>query len=394
MSNLIKFYLATIFWTTVNMFTSGTVVQTFMMENGFSEQLTNTIFSCGQIITLTVMLLTSPVIDKIHNVIKANMSTYLLYIPFILVLCAICFYGSIPLFLVVLLCLTVAGYSVGSGLHCSLSYKVPYAIMDIRNYGRVTSVSGILTGIMGLLLSLLLTWMQNTLGYRTAMTTIYLICLPLIIVVVLVSASMKALPNAPMPIKKEAKSFNYLRFKPFTSLIAANFLRGFGTGILNVVVTIGYYCGCIDSNSATILVIISNLTTFLGCGLYSITTGKLSDKRIILISALFISLSVPFMLVGNNTLVFLITYAIATTFWTVINYAIPVAVVQIADYSIMGQYSAGRMLLHIAGSSLAGVAAIPMIKFLGPLPTMLLTAGTFLFCGISYYVYMKKNKLR
>ena len=60
----------------------------------------------------------------------------------------------------------------------------------------------------------------------------------------------------------------------------------------------------------------------------------------------------------------------------------------------MGQYSSGRLLLHTSGSGLAGFLCIRLIDLIGGLPTMILPGVCFLVCGISYFVYRKKNNLR
>ena len=394
MSNLIKFYLSSTLWVVVNTFTAGAVLQTFLMENGFSEELTNIICSSGQVISIIAMLLFSPVADRIKGVIPATARTYLLCIPIVILLFCVCLWGNFGWILTALLFLTIGLYSVGCGLQNSLTYKLPYMILDMRHYGRITAICGILTGVMGLLISLVLTWLQNAWGYANAMTALFLLCLPLLFATYILIRTMRPIASAPAPAKKDAVKINYFRFKPFCQLIAANFLRGFGTGILNVVVTVGYYCKVLDADSAAIVVVISNFTTFMGSSLYSVITGRIPEKWILLITCIGMCVSTPIMLIGNSTILFLIGYGLATTFWTVVNYSIPVATTQIADYTVMGQYSSGRLLLHTAGSGLAGFLCIRLIDLIGGLPTMILTGVCFLVCGISYFVYMKKNNLR
>ena len=394
MSNLIKFYLSSTLWVVVNTFTAGTALQTFLMENGFSEELTNIICSSGQVISIIGMLLFSPVADRIKEVIPATARTYLLYMPLAVLLIAICLLGNFGWSLTVLLFLTIGLYSVGCGLQNSLTYKLPYMILDMKYYGRITAICGILTGVIGLLISLALTWLQETWGYTNAMTGLFILCLPLLLATYMLIRTMRPIASAPAPVKKDAIKVNYFTFRPFSQLIAANLLRGFGTGILNVVVTIGYYFDILDTKSAAIVLVISNFTTFLGSGLYSVLTGRIPEKWILLLANIGICISAPIMLIGSNTTLFLIGYAFATTFWTIVNYSVPVATVQIADYTVMGQYASGRLLLHTAGSGLAGFLCIRMIKLIGGLPTMLLTGACFLVCGVSYFIYMKKNNLR
>ena len=140
MSNVMKHYISSGLWVTVNTFTAGAVLQTFLMEHGFSEELTNIITASGQIISLVVMLLFSPVSDRIRNVIKATAGTYLLYLPILFVLLTVCLQGRITPLTTVLLFLTIGLYSCSGGLQSSLTYKLPFVTLDMRMYGRVTSI--------------------------------------------------------------------------------------------------------------------------------------------------------------------------------------------------------------------------------------------------------------
>ena len=52
-------------------------------------------------------------------------------------------------------------------------------IMDMSLFGRVTSINGILIGILGLLMSAILTWLQTCLGYTYAIRSIFWACIPM-----------------------------------------------------------------------------------------------------------------------------------------------------------------------------------------------------------------------
>ena len=179
MRNILKYHLNYTFWVAVSTLTSGTVLQTFLMENGFSENTTNVVISIFQIVNIVVMMLCSRLADRVKNVIRAYAGLFLLYIPMVIMLAVISFSSGITTVLAILLFVGMALYSTGSGLNCSMAYKLPYVIFDISQYGRVCSVAGILTGIFGVAVSLLLTWLQGTLGYSTAMKVMFLLCIPL-----------------------------------------------------------------------------------------------------------------------------------------------------------------------------------------------------------------------
>ena len=131
MNNIVKYYLYGTLWVAVNMVVTGTVFQSFLMEHGFTEELTNIVTSFSQVISIAAMLLFSPIADKVRNIIHATANTYLLYLPLLLVLLVICLYGSIPSFVVILLFIAVMSSATGFGLLNSLTFKLPYAIMDM-----------------------------------------------------------------------------------------------------------------------------------------------------------------------------------------------------------------------------------------------------------------------
>ena len=159
-------------------------------------------------------------------------------------------------------------------------------------------------------------------------------------------------------------------------------------------VTIGYYSDCLDSSSASVLVVITNIITFLGCTVYSKVSSKLHDRLTILFSSIAIVLFLPAMLFFKSTAAFLIFYGITYFFVVHINYAVPVAVTRLVPYEIAGKYNAGRMLLNTLGTSLASALCIPMFDIIGAIPTLILCAAVQLVSGVMYYYVLKAERLK
>jgi hypothetical protein len=154
-------------------------------------------------------------------------------------------------------------------------------------------------------------------------------------------------------------------------------------------VTIGYYHKCIDSFSASVIVVITNAMTILGCLVYSKISGVIKDRRILLFSSIAVFIFMPLMVLRGKTIDYLVFYTIVYFFITIINYAVPVTVTKIADYDIIGQYSAGRMLLNTLGTSIAGLVCVWLFERIGVLVTITLSGGLQLLSGVGYYVYLK-----
>ena len=225
------------------------------------------------------------------------------------------------------------------------------------------------------------------------MQVIYWISLALLPIYIFLLHSYKE--NQPISSATTAKpeKFHFLTDKTFSVLIIPNLIRGFNLGIINMAVTIGYYAGYLDSQSASILVVISNLVVIGANAVYAWLAGKYSDKYTILISSIAVFIFMPMMFLLKTTTGYLLFYGISFFLVTIIGNAVPVAVTRIADFRTMGQYTAGRMVLNTLGSTLAGFACIPMFRLMGVLPSIIIAAAFQLLSGLAYYFYMQKNNI-
>ena len=75
-----------------------------------------------------------------------------------------------------------------------------------------------------------------------------------------------------------------------------------------------------------------------------------------------------------------------------LNNGVPFILTKVIDYNVMGQYSAGRMLLNTLGTSLAGFLCIPMFRVMGVIPALALSGGLQLLSGIGYYIVLTRMK--
>ena len=279
--------------------------------------------------------------------------------------------------------------NISFGLNNVLAYKFPYHVIDMKDYGKIVAYSGIIVGIISTLITLLLSFAQKNFGYFDVMKIAYIFVLILICAYLAVTNSFKSVYDEKKQADGKAK-ISILKYKPFTYLVIPNILRGFSLGMINTVVTVGYYIELIDSYSASILIVITNVGNVLGSFVYSRVTNRINEKNILLTTSIAFSVLMP-LIVAGNTFTFLLFYAFAYFVVIIINYSIPVAVTRICDYRVMGQYSAGRMLINTLGTSLAGFLCIPMINLFGALVTMTM-AGLFqLIAGIGYYIYITKE---
>jgi len=181
-----------------------------------------------------------------------------------------------------------------------------------------------------------------------------------------------------------------LKYKPFTVMVIPNLLRGFNSGIVSMAVIIGYFVGLLDSFSASVLLIVTQVASVLGYVVYTWFAGR--EKTMLLVCSIVMLLSLPGMIMKDTT-VFLAVYGIAQMMITIIGVAVPTAVVRLIDYEVAGQYNGGRMLLHTAGTFFASLLCSTMLKTIGPPATLIVAGFAQLVSGVWYFWYLKRNRI-
>ena len=257
-----KFFLQSVFYTIISTMITGPVLQTFMLESDISEELVGVYFSVMSIIQVFIMLFLARITDKIKNIIKASAYVQLFHIPFLVLLILICFLKMDNIFAPVLVFGIIT--NLVFGVYAVLLYKLPYHIMDMKNYGSWSGLASVFSGTTGCLLSVILTVSQKRIEYMSAMMVAFCLCLGTVFLFFWSLISCKPVDMQPK-MTNNFEKVSLLKYKPFVRLIIPNLLRGFCAGIVNLAVTIGYFADKLDSSSSGILLIITQMSTI---GLY------------------------------------------------------------------------------------------------------------------------------
>lgn len=397
MTNYTKYYVHIICWNIIVFFICpGPVIQTFLAECGISESNVFIINSTLSIFQFATLIVASPLIDKTKNVIKATALTMLCSIPIILFLLYSCYRQGIfsPT------SFAVMGISfflsqVGAGIYLCICYKLPYHIIDMTKYGRVSAFSGAIAFVATLILSSLLTYVQSITGYFPAISMMFIICLISVVIFVITTLSFKKINTCEDSIDKKAKNkINIFKYRPFYSMIMPNLFRGICVGATGAIVTIGYYCNMINSKSAGVLVILTSLMSFLGYIAYPLLEKKLNEGKIILIFSVINMMAMPFIFAFSSTSLLLVLYAISLFTSIVIGNAVPVGIAKVVDYEVMGQYSGYRMIIHVFATSGFGFVSMFLLNTLGVTLTMFLVALLQLISGILYFRFFKTESYK
>lgn len=138
MGNIKKLYLSSIVWNLILMVAGGSILQTVLLETGLSEERTNQFFAIMQVVQVGTIILSASYADKVKNLIKTYAHCHWLTIPLILSLILLCtFRLTIRPAVYVGLLATGIFFNIAVGLANIFSYKVPYLIMDMNQYGKV-----------------------------------------------------------------------------------------------------------------------------------------------------------------------------------------------------------------------------------------------------------------
>ena len=260
--------------------------------------------------------------------------------------------------------------------------------MDMSRYGIYNSVSGIVSGVIGLGAAALISFLQARFDFFAIMRVFYVLT---VIFTLLMTAATFSLKESTERLELgggEVKKSNVLKYKPFLVLIIPNVLRGFCAGIIDMITAIGYFIGRLDKESAAILMTVVSLTAIVASLVYSFIARKIREKYILLGSSILVVVFMALMVLIKGTAAFIVFYSLAYFFIYLVSISVPVSIARTIHYEIIGQYSGGRMLLHTLGITISGFVCIPMIKLLGAEVSLILSGCMQLISGFCYYLFL------
>lgn len=393
MNNKTIFYFQHAAYSCVNIIVDGTIFQTFLLECGIGEAKVSIYFSVMQIVRTLAMLLLSKYSDNIKNVLRWVAICFSSQVIQLLVMGVICFATEISVDIKYWL-LFAAGivFSVFMGLCNVLSYKQPYHIINIEEYGAVSAKLGIIVGVVGMAFTALIAFASNRFSYFGSMAVVCIFSMILSILSGVINRFYKPIDvKAPT---QNTRKINIFSYKPFYQLLFPNFMRGFSTGIFNLVAVIGYHSNILDKTTAALLVTLSQIATFIGCQSFLFIALRRKSGTACLISSIVMLVSLPLMSIGSSATVFLAMYFIAFFFSIIISYGVPTIVAENIEYECIGQYTAWRMALYTAGISIGGALVPTLLESVGSVGTLLISGISMLPCGIGYYIFEKNAKKR
>ena len=389
--NLIINYSKAALYNIASLFLIGGIVQIFLLENGIDAQRVSVFVSVMQVAEISSMVVFSPMFERRKDLFRLNSRFHLLLLPmlFAMIFCCVAKGTGVQTKYLLVLIGGVITY-MGIGLVSFTEYKLPYKIMDMQQYGSISAVQGIIVGITSLTASAIVAKAIDGRDYNGTMLFFLILAVVLILVCSRLVLRFRELNiNASMT-KNADRKINLLRYKPFYLLIVPNLMRGFATGTFGLFPTIGYHLGMLDSKTATDMVTIGNVAIFATFLFYRRFAKLHKDKELLLFAGSMLLFLMPLSFAGFGRTGFLIIYAVAFIFKTILESVSPIALVPIIDYEIVSQFSAWRVSLYLLGLAVSGLVTIPMIDRFGILETMILNGVFFVICNLITYVVIRR----
>ena len=363
---------------------TGPLMQTFLSGIGFTEgqiYLHATLFQAVNVLTILLCA-------RFADTPKLLLRTALIQLPG-----AVLFLGYLPLCLLrnasvsayLWLLLISLVQSVAFALHTVCEYKVPYYIYQPQTYGTVLAFCGILSSVVSLIIGSVMSVLSAQYSYTALMCGAFIVSFVFLLFAGILSLYQKSL--IPMPEHTHPEQsikiplISVFRHKAFSHLFVGNVARGYANGAVTVLaaaaLSIGY-----DEVITTAMVSVQSAAALLSCFLFSIISGHIRPRYVILGGSLCF-IVFPLFLVPDRPVLFLSVYAILLFGKTLVDYALPTALLYMVPVEIAGTYNAWRMILFNGGTMLGTIAASVL-----PLPVLCATALMCqLITGFNYFFF-------
>ncbi len=385
--NYIKYCIYYTLYNTGFMFCSGVILQTFLLERGFSDQQVYLYNSMVQFVQVAVMLALVFLAGKFRRTKKLISLTGVAMASLAALLMVGAIFPTVARDGFILAVFVLAAIvNVMVGLYMVLSYCLPYEIIDMKNYGNLMAHCAILLGGVSFAVSALYTFVIANAPYWSSMTAFWGAAVTLLVLSSVACLSMRELPEARLEDKPSDRSDLVAVFRNKTTyfLLIPNFTRGIATGIMASITVLAISAEILNTATAAYVNIAMQIAMLLGNLAFSFSCKRIATNTVIIVSTVGICLSLPFSMMGGVA-AFLVCFLIAYIFRVIIDTAIPVLITKIIPREQIGSYTSIRMLVFVAGQAIAPLLITPLSGAVGNTGVLIFTAVMQFICGAVYW---------
>ena len=393
MSNIKKYCIYTTLYNLGFTFCTGAIMQTFLIQAGFSAEQVYVLNSLMQIMQVAMMLVLTFLSDKIKRV---KLVTSISCLSLSLLTCVFLI-GAINVELIknvyVVTVFIVASISyVGVGLYNILAYCLPYYTIDMKDYGKMTGISTAIAGGVSFLVSLVYSILLSKFSYMKVTASFFLLSIVCFIITSIVCVSMGVKNTETIKENKEKNDFlAVFKNKNTYVLLIPNFTRGLAIGIFNVITTIALSMSILDEITSSYVNLILQIATFAGNLFFAFAYKKFSTKNLLLISTIGVCILFPFSL-ELGVIGFFCCFTVASFFKFVTDTAFPVIVTEIIPKEQIGSYTSIRMLIFTGAQAVATLIITPLKNAISYTGVLIFASAMLLICGVMYYAVAKSVK--
>lgn len=377
-------------------FITGTLLQVFLMNRGVDTLEIGMINAAVNLVQVAATILTSDWAERKVDICRSSCKTILLQ-----AIIYPCFVVQVALFgncTRALVWITLGSVCIQTALYackCVYEYKLLYQIIDIAQYGRLASYTGVAIGISGAGISLVYTKlidsMDGTLPYFLGMA-----CTELLLLLAYRSSRRLTPVNAMFTGSKPRVTLQQtvmvLRSPMFRRLIIPNLIRGLTISAMNSIAMIALTMGYSESLSAG-LSIISAGGYIAASGLYYLLSRRAHPVRSGLLGGAMV-LAMAF-LPRHSPLGFMLFFLLAYMGRVMVDYTVPVMLYRMIDPQTAGIYHAWRSVIHFASAAamsyLLGALIGKVNLFWILLPCSCAYLLSMIWYGIYYHAYETHN---
>ena len=382
--NHIWFCISSVLKTVALQCASGPLIQTLLSVLGFSTRyiyIFSTVLQAANVLTIVLFSRFADkgnIFKRASAIICINGITFAFFIPLCLTRTAS--------FIVFLLFIGIAiVQSISLGLQTVCDYKLPYFVMRPENHGRISSINGIASSVITLLMGAIISAASKVMAYEKIMLFAFAASTIMVVLGGIIVLKLKNISENPLEIENENKKSLFEIFKEpvFVKLAPANFLRGIGIGLTSVLPAVALDLGYDESVTAA-MVSVQSAAILIGCGIFGWLSRRIFPGNFVLFgSILFVLLPV---LNIKSSVLFLVVYTIVFFGRNLVDYGVPSMLIYAVPAEIAGPYNAWRMVITntstIIGTAIAAVLPIPFL--------LIFTTTAQLISG---WMYFKAKKM-
>lgn len=368
-------------------------MQTFLLQAGFSAEQVYVLNSLMQIMQVAMMLVLTFLSGKIKRVkLVSSISTLSLSILTVVFLIGAINPDVIKQGYVVAVFIAAGVSYVGVGLYTILAYCLPYYVIDMKDYGKMTGISTAIAGGASFLASLVYSLLLSKFSYMKTTAVFFVVAIVCFVLTGIVCASMRE--KAAELSSKQGKSDVIAVFKnKYTYiLLLPNFTRGLSVGIFNVIATIAISESILNETTSSYVSVILQIATFASNLFFAFAYKKLSTKNVLLLATIGMCVSFPFSL-EFGAIGFFCCFTVASFFRFVTDTAFPVIITEIIPEEQIGPYTSIRMLIFTGAQAVATLLITPLENAIGYTGVLIFATAMLFICGITYYAVAKSVKL-